>query len=130
MSETQDYSVLDEIEQLSQQFQDHSPHGGVRVDGLVGHHTLFAHDQGLDHAWDTALHAALDEVLMEVSLDPHIVEENHGEATPATLADELESQLRSFTTIRSDLFIDALTDTFEEKLRGYEEDLEERDADE
>lgn len=124
MSETQDYRVLDEIEQLSQQFQDHSSHGGVRVDGIVGYHTLFAHDQGLDHAWETAFHAAISEVMMEVSLDPHIIEENQGEVTPATLADELDNQLRAFTTIRSDRFIGTLTDTFEEKLRGYEQDLE------
>lgn len=125
MSETDDeYSVIDEVEQLNEQFQSEASYGGVSVNGIAGHHSLFNHEKGIRFAGHTALHAALDEVLMEVALDPDIVEQNHGEVTPATMAEELEEQLTHFTQV-GDRFAHRLSQQFESKLRGYQDDLQE-----
>jgi len=123
MSDTQDYSVTDEVVELNERFQRNASYGGVSLAGIAGYHSLFNHDEGLAHAGPTALHSALDDVLMEVALDPGIVEQNHGEVTPATMAEELSEQLNQFTMM-GDRFSDRLCKEFEEKLRGYQEDLE------
>jgi hypothetical protein len=122
--ETQ-YSVIDEVEQLNEQFQSEASYGGVSLNGIAGFHSLFNHDAGINFAGHTALHAALDEVLMEVALDPDIVEQNHGEVTPEAMAEDLQEQLTQFTQIGAP-FARRLTSEFESKLQGYEEDLQDR----
>jgi len=120
---TQDeYSVTDEIVELNDRFQNNATYGGVSVNGIAGYHSLFNHDDGIGHAAPTALHAALDDVLVEIMLDPELIEQNHGEVTPETMAEELRLQLDDLTMM-GPRFADRLCDRFEEELQGYEGDL-------
>jgi len=117
--------VIDKTADLADEFQEDGFSGGVTFNGVVGYHTYFDRSAGIEYALQTAFHAAVDEVLMEVALDPAFLEENHGEVTPATAAEDLNEQLKQFTDLdRCPRLVDRLTDAYEETLRSYEDRLE------
>lgn len=67
----------------------------------------------------TALHIAFEKTIEELWLDSEIVEDNHGDVTPATVAEEAELQLEEFIGHRH--FFDRYTSNLEEILENADE---------
>lgn len=123
-SETDRFDPIEETQSINRRFQVENTPGGMSFYGTAGFHSYFRHDAGIDYALHAALHAAIDKGLDELMLEPTMIEEEHGEVTPVTVAKELELQLNEFYNIPTgSWFSESLRDALKEVLEGWEESL-------
>lgn len=85
------------LESISEEIRERNNLGEAALWGDLGYHTFFnpsRSDYGIGTT--TAMHVAFEQTVEELFLDADIVEDNHGEVTPETVAAEAENQLDSF----------------------------------
>lgn len=118
MSEDGPFDPRAVTKRLADEFQEEDL-GAMAWSGASGFHTLFSHEEGIDHALDTALHSALEFGLDSLLLDPGMIERHHGEVTPATARRELEDQLEQVYGLNQhSFFVQELGEAFEARLSG------------
>lgn len=92
----------DILQEASEEFQEHDL-GAMTLYGKMGLHTLYAHDaQDFEAAFETAFLKALSETFEDLWVEADIVEEQHGEVTPETVATETVDQIHELTGVRFD----------------------------
>lgn len=104
----------DILKEADERFQE-SDLGSMTLRGPFGYHTFFTdEDTSISAAFQTALHATIDEVLArELWVDEDIIEDEYGEVTPENAAKLAIDQMQELTGIRFDSWTE---DTFEEQL--------------
>lgn len=119
----QDESMLpyeDRLKEITDEIRERDQLGEVAYWGDIGFHTFYNPSRA-DHVVGTmtALHIAFEETVEELWLDPDIVEDNHGEVTPETVAHETELQIEDFIGRRR--FVDRFVENVESVLSEFEE---------
>lgn len=110
---------MEMAQEMGQEFQ-RMDLGGAMMYGRSGFFVLFEWDSDDPTTpFDVAFHKALDDLFGELWLDADIIEEQHGEATPETIATETVDQIHELTGVRFDGWSrEHFEETLAEKLRG------------